>query len=61
MRKHMLYRMTGIIGGWKIIREEIKARTDKEAKSRLKRRYPKIQSIRISTVTEVYGNIRRIK
>lgn len=52
MGKYYNYRLTGILDGWKIIQEELKARTDKEAKSKLRRRYPKIQSIRISSVCE---------
>jgi len=53
MRKYMTYGMTGVLDSWKIIREDIKARTGKEAKSKLKRRYPKIQSVKISTLTEI--------
>jgi len=45
--KYYTYRVTGIIDSWKIIAEDIKARTEKEAKSKLRRRYPKIQSIHI--------------
>lgn len=48
-----IYKMTGVMGGWRIMREEIGARTDKEAKSKLRRRYPKIQSIMISTRYEM--------
>ena len=51
--KYYNYRMTGILDGWKIMRETVKARTGKEAKSRMRRRYPKIQSIRISAVEAI--------
>jgi hypothetical protein len=53
MKKYS-YRMTGIIDGWQLIREDgIIARTDKEAKSKLRRRYPKIQSVHIRARTEI--------
>lgn len=42
-----IYKITGILDGWKIISEEVKARTDKEAKSRIRRRYKRIQSLNI--------------
>lgn len=53
MIKKYTYRMTGIIDSWKIIGEDIKARTEKEAKSKLRRMYPKIQSVHIRTITEI--------
>ncbi|MCK4759019.1 MAG: hypothetical protein KAT69_03175 [Candidatus Aminicenantes bacterium] len=53
MRKYMLYSMTGIIDSWKIIREDVKARTVKEARSKLRRRYPKIQSVSLSALTKI--------
>ena len=45
--KYYTYRVTGIIDSWKMIAEDIKARTEKEAKSKLRRRYPKIQSVHV--------------
>ena len=51
--KQYIYRVTGIIDSWKLISEDIKARTEKEAKSKLRRRYPKIQSVHIRTITEI--------
>lgn len=46
------YRVTGIIDSWKLISENIKARTEKEAKSKLRRRYKKIQSVHVRAITE---------
>jgi len=51
--KYYKYRVTGIIDSWKTIGEDIKARTEKEAKSKLRRRYPKIQSVHIRAITEI--------
>lgn len=50
MRKYKEYRLIGILDGWKIIGDEVKARTDKEAKSRFRRRYKKIKSVMISCI-----------
>ena len=50
MSKYKEYRMTGMLDGWKIIRDSVKARTDKEAKSRIRRRYPKIKGVMISGI-----------
>lgn len=50
--KQYSYRVTGIIDSWKLISEDIKARTEKEAKSKLRRRYKKIQSVHVRTITE---------
>lgn len=52
MSKFKEYRLTGILDGWKIIRDTVKARTDKEARSKLRRRYPKITHIILSSITE---------
>jgi len=50
MNHQHIYRVTGIINSWKMIGEEIKARSEKEAKSKLRRRYPKIQSVYIRSI-----------
>ncbi len=51
--KYYTYRVTGIIDSWKTIGEDIKARTEKEAKSKLRRMYPKIQSVHVRARTEI--------
>ena len=53
MNHQHIYRVTGIIDSWKLISEDIKARTEKEAKSKLRRRYKKIQSVHIRAITEI--------
>lgn len=47
------YKMTGMMNGWKIVSEEIKARTDRSAKKKMRRLYKGIQSLMVVGIRKV--------